>query len=107
NKEAVAEMRNTQKQYIESMRSATKQARELADQRVKRALRITHANLVKQWDLLAQDGKQPYTPSIAEYVGGHILKSELEKVTKINHSMKDHMVGIVKATVANPLAASL
>lgn len=78
-KKALNEYKDLQAQLVKRTQVAMKSAKELADFRVRRALRITHSNLMKQWETLRTEGKGVYSPSVAEAVGAHILKKELEE----------------------------
>lgn len=78
-----------QRELIKNTQSAIKKARELADQRVKRAMKFTHQNLLKQYETLKQDGKGIYAPSTAEAVGAFVLKSELDKASENRRKMFD------------------
>lgn len=99
NKKVQAEMKAIRDRQVKRTKDALVVARELADTRVKKALRITHNNLVKQWEIMAQDGKGKYTPSIAEAVGAHILHQEIEKAGAKKREMVDRLLKVVENTV--------
>lgn len=67
-----------QKELLERTKGALVEARKAADARVKNAMRFTHNNLIKQFDVMRQDGKRPYMPSIAEAIGAHVLAEEIK-----------------------------
>lgn len=98
-KKAAAEFKALRDNHLKKASKALQSARELADERVKRALLMTHTNLVKQWDVLQQEGKGRYTPSIAEAVGAHILKDQVEKASAKKREMVERMSSIVNNTV--------
>ncbi len=63
-------------------------ARAKADERVRRAMSITHNNLLKSWESLKSEGKGTYTPSITESLGYYIIKAEVDR--KIEMQRKFH-----------------
>jgi hypothetical protein len=79
NKSAGQELLAIQKTLLAKSKDALIKAQELADKRVKRALKNTHNNLVKQYEAIKVAGGQPYAPSVTEAVGAFILKEELNK----------------------------
>lgn len=57
------------------------EARKVADDRVKFALKKTHENLIKQYEIQKADGKGEYTPSSAEAIGSVIIRQEVAKMS--------------------------
>lgn len=98
-KKAQAEFKALRDAHLQRAKGALDRARDIADARVKRALRVTHQNLIKQWEIMQQDGKGRYSPSIAEAVGAHILSSEIDKASEKKKEMVDRFVQIAKNTV--------
>jgi hypothetical protein len=62
-------------------------ARQSADARVKRALSVTHANLLRSWEALRADGKGTYMPSIHEALGQLIIKTEIDRKLALNRKV--------------------
>lgn len=87
-----------QKELVEQTKKAVAQARQLADERVKRAMRITHQNLCQQFEILKTEGKGVYTPSIAEAVGAVVLASEIEKSGENRRKMFAQVSAIMNQT---------
>lgn len=72
-----AQLVKMQAEYQRQVDAAVKRARAIADEKVRRALKITHANLVAAWDAMETDGKKPYLASAAEGLGAFILNEEI------------------------------
>lgn len=83
-------------QIAETMVFARKRAREIADQRVLRAIRNTHRNLMKQWKHNKESGNGLYNPSATEFLGAIILEKELAKKHTISQRMNERMAGIMQ-----------
>lgn len=56
-------------------------ARKIADERVKFALKKSHENLMKQYEIQKAEGKGEYTPSSAEAIGSVIIRQEVAKMS--------------------------
>lgn len=97
-KKAAKEYQDLQKSLVGATRQAMKEAKELADERVKRAIRITHMNLMRQYETLKQDGKGVYAPSVAEAVGAHILAAELDKAGANRKKMVERLANVMNST---------
>lgn len=80
-KKAMKEQFDLQKAFAARAKTALLEAREKADARVRAAMKATHNNLMKQWEIMGQEGKGRYTPSVAEAVGAHVLRAEIEKAS--------------------------
>lgn len=87
-----------QKDLVSQTKAAVESAKKIADERVRRAMRITHVNLVKQFEVLKTEGKGVYTPSIAEAVGAHVLASEIEKSGENRRKMFERMTAVMNST---------
>lgn len=98
-KKAQAEFKALRDAHLKKAKASLAAAREIADARVKRALRVTHQNLIKQWEAMQQDGKGRYSPSVAEAVGAFILSKEIDKASAKKKEMVDRFVEIAKNTV--------
>lgn len=87
-----------QKQMVGKMSAAVKAAQELADEKVKRVLRITHHNLMKQWETnqAAGGGKQP--PSNTEALGAFILSEEIKRANAGKQKMVENLTNIMTTT---------
>lgn len=96
---AVQEIKAFHKGNKKKNEEALQGAREIADNKVRRALKMTHNNLHRQWEILNQEGKGKYAPSIAELVGAHILKAELDKAsqrrTKAMEGFMENMKSVI------------
>jgi hypothetical protein len=99
NKRAQQEFKALKDAHVKKTKKALTEAQEMADSRVKRALRITHNNLMKQWEVMQQDGKGKYTPSIAEAVGAHVLAQEMEKAGAKRKEMVERLMQVANNTV--------
>lgn len=80
-----------QRDVAKSMSVRIAEARKVADERVKRALRITHNNLIKSWEALVGDGKGRYEPSAQESLGYRVLKFEIERRTASQKAINQEM----------------
>lgn len=76
-----------QKDFVSDIRKGIESARARADERVLTQMRMTHNNLLKQYEALKQDGKGTYTPSLCEIIGAEILDTELKKLNSENQNM--------------------
>jgi len=99
NKKSAKAYQDMQKEHIKRTRDSLVKAGEIADEKVRRALRITHRNLMKQWEMMAQDGKGRYHPSVCEYVGGVILAEELKKASSKHQEMISRFEKIAQSIV--------
>lgn len=80
-----------QREVARSMSVRIAEARRVADDRVKRALRITHNNLIKSWEALQGEGKGRYEPSTQETLGYRVLKAEIERRTAAQSAINREM----------------
>lgn len=78
-----------EEQFNSAVDVALEKARKIANARVLRAIRITHKNLLAQWEVMATEGKGRYSPSVAEALGSHILAEEIEKATAGKRKMHE------------------
>lgn len=97
-KEAVKEYQNFQKKLVQRTQDALEIAKQIADKRVKRALKVTHMNLMRQYETMKSQGMGAYAPSVCEAVGAHILKEELDKSTANRRQMIQRLDDIMKST---------
>lgn len=81
------ELVRMQKEYQQQVNRAVAAAREVADRKVRRALLITHTNLIQTWDAMETDGKKPYLPSAAEGLGAFILQEEISQSNAARQAM--------------------
>ncbi len=87
-----------QREVASNMSVRIAEARKVADDRVKRALRITHNNLIKSWENLRGEGKGTYEPSTQESLGYRVLKAELDRRTMAQKAINKEMAdGIARA----------
>lgn len=87
-----------QKDLIKNTSTALKRARELADSRVKRAMKRTHSNLLMQYETLKQQGGSPYAPSTSEAIGAFILRLEVDKAAENRKKMFNDFTENMKET---------
>lgn len=97
-KKAADSYKEMQRTLVKQTGDAMKAAKELADFRVRRALRITHHNLMKQYETLRSDGKGVYSPSLAEAVGAHIIASEIEQGGENRRKMLQRLNEVMQKT---------
>lgn len=76
-----------QREIAESLTKSLAEATKTANERVKRALSITHNNLLKSWEALRADGKGTYTPSVQEALGHFIIKAEVDRKIELNKKL--------------------
>lgn len=86
------------REMIAQMKSAIIKARIRADERVKRALRVTHSNIKMQWDRIEQEGGRPYDASVAEALGAFVLQQEIAHQTEDQAKIR----GLVQSALARP-----
>lgn len=98
NKKAAQAYRDLQRAHIEKTKKSLKIAQEIAESRVRRALKDTHVNLLKQWETMHTQGMGKYSPSIAEAVGAHILAAELEKAADKKKEMIERFQKVAAQT---------
>lgn len=86
-KKAAKSYEEIQRELIKKAKTGLERAREIADMRVKKQLKKTHQNLLKQYDTLKQDGKGIYAPSTVEAIGAFILSQEVDKAGEARKKM--------------------
>jgi hypothetical protein len=89
-----------QRDVAKSMAVRIAEARKVADDRVKRALRITHNNLIKSWENLRGQNLGTYEPSTQETLGYRIIKAEIDRRQAAQQKINREMVESV-ARVSN------
>jgi hypothetical protein len=87
-----------QRSMATNMQRAILAAQLAADERVKRTLRITHHNLMKQWESNVAEGKGKIPPSNAEALGAHILMEEIKRSNAGKQKMVADLAHIMNAT---------
>lgn len=97
-KKAAKTYQDLQRELVKSTKAALIKARDLADWRVKRAVKITHENLMKQYETMRQDGKGVYSPSVAEAIGAYIIREEVEKNKGIGAELQAILEKTMKET---------
>lgn len=80
-----------------SIESAHKKARDVANMRVKKALKQMYSNLQRQWEINQEAGVGRHMPSNAEALGAHILQDEIMKSTESRQKMIQKMNHIMDA----------
>lgn len=78
------DMAAIQRSVVKEMSEGLSSARKKADERVRRAVSITHTNLIKSWEALRSEGKGTYSPSAAEALGYHIIKADVDRRLDMN-----------------------
>lgn len=91
-KKAKSEYKNAEQNFLKKVEESRRKAAVIADTKVKRALRTTHVNLMKQWEILEQDGKGRYLPSTAEALGTYILGKEIDKAGQKKKEMVERFM---------------
>lgn len=77
-KKAMLQLKARKAQAAVAMREARAKVREQSEARIKRAIRLNHNNLIRQWQVNEEQKLGKYPPSIAEMLGSHALISEIE-----------------------------
>lgn len=85
--EVMKKQAKIQKEIVSDMQGKLKSARQKADDRVKRAMSVTHNNLLKSWESLKSEGKGTYAPSVQEALGSFILKAEIDRAMELNRRL--------------------
>lgn len=67
-----------QAEIVEQLQQQIISTREIADKRVKRALKATYNNLVAEWERIKQAGGGVYAPSVSEALAAHVLAEEIK-----------------------------
>lgn len=89
-----------QKTMVKSMSKAIAEAQVRADERVKRTLRITHQNLMKQWETNVTNGGGKQLPSNTEALGAFILAEEIKRAGAGKQRMVEHLSTIMTTASA-------
>lgn len=87
-----------QQATMSHMRKEVSKAREIANERVRRAMRATHSNLMQSWASLSTEGKGRYDPSATEAIGAFVLSKEIEKQTANRKSMNRLIMDSISTT---------
>lgn len=98
-KKAIKNFDDMQKALKAKAKTAHIEAQKLADSRVRRAIEITHINLKKSFEAMNTQGLRPYTPSVAEAVGAHILAKAIDESGKRRREMLERMNKVLQQTV--------
>jgi len=80
---------DVQKALVAKTKIALTEATELANSRVRRAMKNTHVNLMRQYDTMRTEGKGVYAASVAEAIGAYVLANEIEKSSTNSKKMQD------------------
>jgi len=95
---AAKKFSDIQNDLVKQTKSAIKEARDKADWRVKRAMRNTHINLMKQYETLKTEGRGVYAPSVAEAIGAYVLKSEIDASSANRRKMVEMLANTMTET---------
>jgi len=95
-KEAAIKKRIAEQRAAAAKIKETRKAVQLrSEQRILRHMRMTHHNLIKQWQTNAEQNVGKYPPSFTEQLGMYALRTELqnksEKSRKINEKVNEIM----------------
>jgi len=82
-------IRERQDELIKKIQEQIVLTREIADNRVKRALKSTYNNLVAEWERIKQAGGGVYAPSVSEALSAHILKEEIAQHSETTQAAFD------------------
>lgn len=67
--------------------------------RIKRAMKVVHNNLIRQWAVNAETGLGKYPPSVAEALGAHALDKELKEKAERGKALYGKMDNLMGRTV--------
>lgn len=95
---AVRKFADMQGKIIAHMRKAITEARSKADEKVKTQLKITHHNLIRQWENNQTAGGGAYPPSATEALGAWMLAEELKKASGAKQAMVQNLNELMKTT---------
>ncbi len=74
-------------------------ARERSEERIKRAMRFVHNNLVKQWQRNEEMKMGKFPPSMTELFGAHVLDAAIREAQNQGGKMKARMNEIMSSNV--------
>lgn len=95
---AAKRFQDVQNEVVKNAKVAMVEAKEKADWRVKRAMRNTHINLMKQYETLKTEGRGVYAPSVAEAIGAFVLKSEIDRSSEGRRKMVEMLANTMNET---------
>lgn len=87
-----------QQQIVLHMRRSIETARERANEKVKKQLKLTHHNLIRQWENNQTVGGGAYPPSATEALGAWVLSEEIKKASSAKQAMIQNLNELVKNT---------
>lgn len=96
---SVKSIKEKQDEIIKGIQDQIVVTREIADKRVKRALKATYNNLVAEWERIKQAGGGVYAPSVSEALSAHILNEEIQKHAETTKAAFD----LVAKAMKNPV----
>lgn len=70
-----------------------------SEQRIKRAMKVVHNNLIRQWAINVETGLGKYPPSIAEALGAHALNEEIKAKKEKGKALFGKMDELMSHTV--------
>jgi hypothetical protein len=93
-----AELKKAQKKLMDRQKAVSARMKELkegvrvkADARVLRHMRMTHNNLIKQWQMNEENKLGKFPPSDTEMFGAHALNKEIDAANQKTAEMKRRM----------------
>lgn len=88
---AQKEIAKIQKDTAARLKNMRAEVRKMADEKVMRAAKIVHNNLIRQWQINQESNQGKYPPSCTELFGGHLLKKEIEKAAARGADLRNNM----------------
>ena len=91
------EQKELMKRSQDSIGNAVKNARQLADARVKKVLRVLFTNMKSQIEHNKDNGRAAPSPSNSEYLAIQVLEHELNQMTKDARAKRDKVQQIIES----------
>ncbi len=101
-KQAVKAKRDLEKIQADTAKriaEAREKVRKDSEVRIKRAMKVSHNNLIRQWQHNSEAGLGKYPPSLAEALGAHALDAELKAKAEKGKALYGKMDELMSRTV--------
>jgi len=101
---AKRELDKLQKDTAERIAKLRVEVKKQSEERIKRAMKNVHSNLIKQWQRNEETGMGKYPPSVSEALGRYAMNAEIAKMDERRQRLHNMMVPQVPETKAQARA---
>lgn len=98
--EEAAKLHEQRKFAAAKLHAARERVKKLSEERIRRAIRFNHNNLIKQWQTNEEMKMGKYPPSITEMLGAGAIEGEIAKSDAKNRKARDRFNELMSHTQA-------